>query len=78
MGNGIDLVELNGDHLGKDVLVRVVDHAASLNNIDCGVGDEALGGPARVVRVREMIAVKDGGDVCASIESEKEVEVVGL
>lgn len=76
--NSVDFVELDGDHLCKDILVRVVNYTATLHDVDGGVGDETLGGPARVVWVWEMVTVENGSNVGASVKSEKEVEIVGF
>jgi len=74
----IDLVKLDGDHLGKEGLVGVVYHATTLNDVNRRIFHKALSGPTRVVGVWEVIAVEDGDDISASVELEEVVEVISF
>lgn len=76
--DGVDLVELDGDHLGVEAFVGVVDDAASLDNVDGLVCEESLSCPSRVVRMRAVVAVKDSNNIGIRTEIEEVVEVVGL
>ena len=78
--DGIDLVELDSDHAGKERLVCVVDDAAALHDIRL-LFQKTLGRPADVVRVRTVIGVEDAGEVCwlgVVDVGEEVVEIVGF
>ena len=67
MRDSVDFVKLDRNHLGIEA-IRIVDHTAPLYDIDCSIGHEPLGGPARVVRVWVVVAVEDADDIGAYIE----------
>lgn len=76
--DGVDLVELDGDHLGVEAFVGVVDNAASLDDVDTFVCEEALSCPARVMWMGTVVAVKDANDIGIRAEIEEVVEIVGF
>jgi hypothetical protein len=78
VSDGIDLVELDGYHLGVERLVGVVDDTSALYDVWLFC-EEALGCPADVVRVRAVICVEDAGEVrWFGVEGEEVVEVIGF
>ena len=78
VGNGIDLIEFDSDHAGKEGLVRVVDDAAALHDVRF-LFQETLSCPADVVRVRAVICVEDASVISGPGDvGEVVVEVVGL
>jgi len=76
--NGVDLIELDSDHAGKERLVGVVDDAAALHDVGF-LFQETLSCPADVVRVRAVIGVEDAGVLSGPADvGEVVIEVVGL
>jgi hypothetical protein len=76
--DSIDLVKLDGNHLGKEGFVSVVHHTTPLNDIHRRVFHESFSSPPRVVWMWEVVTVEDCNDICASVELEKVIEVVGF
>ena len=62
MGDGVDLVELDGDQPREEGLVGVVYDATTLHNVRLFF-EEAFGRPADVVRVRAVVCIEDAGVV---------------
>lgn len=78
MGDGVDLVKLNGNHLGPEAFVGVVDYTSTLDNIHCGIGKESFGSPSWVMWVGAVVAVKDANDFRIRPQTEEVVEIVGF
>jgi len=64
VGDSVDFVKLDRNHLGVET-VRIVDYAAPLHDINFRISYETLSGPARIVRVRKVVAVEDANNVGA-------------
>jgi hypothetical protein len=76
--DGVDLIELDGDHAGEERLICVVDDAATLHDVGL-LFQETLGCPADIVRVGTVIGVEDTGVVSWPGDvGEVVVEVVGF
>jgi len=78
MRHSVDLVEFESNHAGEESFLGVVDDTSALDDIDSGIGNETLSSPASIVRVREMVAIEDSDNLSTSVQSEEEVEVIGL
>lgn len=78
MRDCINLIKLNRNHLGEEGFVCVVNHTTSLNDINRRISHEALSGPTRIVRMREMITIEDCNDIGTCVELEEVIEVVGF
>jgi hypothetical protein len=78
MRNGIDLIELYSNHTRQKRSRCVEDHTTTLYNIHGLILAESFSYPSRSVRMRVVIAVKDGDYVSLDIERQEVVDVVYL
>lgn len=65
MRDGINFVKFDGNHFRQERFVRVVDNAASLDDVWL-VFLEPLGCPARIVWMWEMVGVEDTNVLCVA------------